>query len=93
MDAELVRHVARLARIALAEGETEAQVEHFDRLLAMVSVLERAALDGVEPMHHPLDLAQPLRADEAAPVPGDEALLALAPDSEAGLFLVPKVIE
>ncbi len=93
MDTATVTHVARLARLALGDDEIAAQVEHFDRLLQMVSVVADAELDGVEPMHHPLDLSQPLREDSAKPPPGTAALLALAPDADDEHFLVPKVIE
>jgi aspartyl-tRNA(Asn)/glutamyl-tRNA(Gln) amidotransferase subunit C len=93
MDVATVRHVARLARIALEGDELEAQSGHFDRLLELVSVIQDVELDLVVPMHHPLDLQQPLRPDSPARPPAAEALMALAPESEDDLFLVPRVIE
>ena len=93
IDKETVAHTARLARIALTEDETDAQCEHFRRLLDMVSQLHREALPDLPPMHHPLDLLQPLRQDQPEPAAGTDALLAGAPAESDGLFLVPKVIE
>lgn len=93
IDKETVAHTARLARIALSEDETEKQREHFSRLLEMVSQLHEAELPDLPPMHHPLDLLQPLRSDEARTAAGTDALMAGAPAESDGLFLVPKVIE
>ena len=56
---------------------------------------EMQAVDtaGVEPMSHPRDVAQRLRPDEVTETDRRARLLPLAPRSEAGLYLVPKVIE
>ena len=49
--------------------------------------------DGVEPMSHPQELAQRLRADVVGETDRRAAYQAIAPQTEAGLYLVPKVIE
>lgn len=92
-----VLRIARLARIAIAPDETGAVVERLNRVLALVDEMRKVDTQGVEPMAHPVELAaaaaQPMRADEATAPDLREAYQAVAPAVEAGLYLVPKVIE
>ena len=88
-----VRHVARLARLELTPEEIERMVHDLDSILGYVELLESVATDDVPPTTHPLDIPTPLRPDRASdPLPVESAVAA-APASEAGAFLVPKVIE
>lgn len=93
IDPDIIRHMARLARIRLEPNEIEPQREHFSRLLDLVSRLADAELAEVPPMHHPLDLSQPLREDRAVTASAGTELLKRAPAAAEQLFLVPRVIE
>lgn len=84
-----VRHVARLARLGLAEGEAERLRDELVRILDHVSQIAQLDLAGVPPTSHPLDLVN-VTADDA---PHDslplEDVLSNAPVAEGGLFKVP----
>jgi aspartyl-tRNA(Asn)/glutamyl-tRNA(Gln) amidotransferase subunit C len=88
-----VRRVAQLARLRQDDAEAESMLIELNRIFALIG--EMAAVDtaSVEPMSHPRDVAQRLRPDRVTEPDQHDALLALAPRAEAGLYLVPKVIE
>jgi len=88
-----VRHLARLARIAIRPDETESVLERLNGVLRLVDEMRRVDTTGIEPMAHPLDAAQRLRADEVTESDQRKAYQSVAPAVEGGLYLVPKVIE
>jgi len=89
-----IEKIAYLARLALSESEIPHYVEALSRILALVAELEAADTSQVEPMAHPLPgLRQRLRPDLVATVNERELLQRNAPQVEAGLYLVPRVIE
>jgi aspartyl-tRNA(Asn)/glutamyl-tRNA(Gln) amidotransferase subunit C len=88
-----IRRLARLARIALQPGETEAVGARLNRILALVGEIQAVDTAGIEPMSHALDLVQRLRPDEVTEENRRELYQAVAPAVEDGLYLVPKVIE
>jgi aspartyl-tRNA(Asn)/glutamyl-tRNA(Gln) amidotransferase subunit C len=88
-----VRHIAKLARIELAEGEDEATLGKLSAIFGLIEVMQAVDTSGVEPMSHPQDLAQRLRPDAVTEADRRDAFQAVAPQTEAGLYLVPKVIE
>lgn len=86
--------IARLARLALSEAEVPAYRDSMSRIMALVGELDRAATVGVEPMSHPLPgQSARLRPDVAVAAESRELLQRNAPRAEAGLYLVPRVIE
>jgi len=86
--------IAQLARLALTESEVPLYVENLSRIMALVGELERADTSQVEPMAHPLPgQRQRLRADEITVTDSHELYQQNAPQVEAGLYLVPRVIE
>lgn len=91
---EDVAHVARLARLALADDERQRMASQLGRILQYVEQLAELDLRGVEPLTHPLaDLVNVFREDEVEPgLPREEAL-ANAPDREGPYFRVPAVLE
>lgn len=95
LDPQTVETIAALARLAVDDDQVANYQRELSAILALAEQLEQADVAGVEPLAHPLELTQRLRADQ--PHPGGEAqreqLLEGAPATEAGLFLVPKVIE
>jgi aspartyl-tRNA(Asn)/glutamyl-tRNA(Gln) amidotransferase subunit C len=88
-----VRHIARLARIALRPGESAAVTERLNRVLAMVDQMRQVDTAGVAPMAHAQELVQPLREDSVTETDQRERYQSVAPAAEEGLYLVPKVIE
>jgi aspartyl-tRNA(Asn)/glutamyl-tRNA(Gln) amidotransferase subunit C len=93
---EQVRRVAHLARIEISDVEADSTLGHLNEILALIEEMQAVATQGVEPMAHAQDVAQRLRADrvtESDQLQQRAAFLAIAPETEAGLYLVPKVIE
>jgi len=90
---EQVRHIARLARIAMSDAEIEALVPELNNILGWVEQLGEVNTDGVEPLTAVID--QKLRLRDDAVTDGDcrDAVLANAPEAQHGFFAVPKVIE
>ena len=89
-----VENIAHLARLEIAEAELPVYVGSLSAILAFVEQLSGAATGDVEPMAHPLEgQVQPLREDSVTETDRREAYQANAPAVEAGLYLVPKVLE
>jgi aspartyl-tRNA(Asn)/glutamyl-tRNA(Gln) amidotransferase subunit C len=88
-----VESIAHLARLAVAEEEIDRYTRELSRILDLVAQLQRVDTTGVLPMAHPLDATQRLRPDVVTEVVDREAFQAHAPLTQAGLYLVPKVIE
>ncbi|MCK0164277.1 Asp-tRNA(Asn)/Glu-tRNA(Gln) amidotransferase subunit GatC [Marinobacter sp. S6332] len=90
---EDIEKVAVLARIRLDEEQILALENDLGNILSLVDELSAADTDNVEPLAHPLDAVQRLRADEVTETNQREAFQAIAPATESGLYLVPRVIE
>lgn len=88
-----VEKIAHLARLAMSDQELEAVTGDLSNILDLVAQMEQADTTDVEPMAHPLHMAQRLRADEVTEEDQREQFQAIAPLTEAGLYLVPRVIE
>jgi aspartyl-tRNA(Asn)/glutamyl-tRNA(Gln) amidotransferase subunit C len=90
--AEQVRHVAKLARLALGEAELARLGPQLESILEYVAHIGEVDVAHVEPMAHALPLANVLREDVVGPsLPLDQALRN-APDTDGPFFKVPKVI-
>lgn len=90
---EQVASIAKLARIQLNPDEASSLKSDLNEILAFVEQLSTAPTQDISPMAHPLGQAQPLRQDNVTQTNERERLQAIAPAVEAGLYLVPKVIE
>lgn len=88
-----VRKIAHLARLRIEEDDIPNYAQNLSRIIDFVDQLEQADTSDVEPMAHPLDKAQPLRADEVTETDQRDEYQKNAPKVEAGLYLVPRVIE
>ncbi|MGA2025219.1 MAG: Asp-tRNA(Asn)/Glu-tRNA(Gln) amidotransferase subunit GatC [Steroidobacteraceae bacterium] len=89
-----IENIAELARLALSENEVPVYVESLSRIMALVGELERADTSAVEPMAHPLPgQQQRLRADAVTETDQHALYQRNAPQTQAGLYLVPRVIE
>ena len=93
LDTEAVRKIAHLARLGVEESEYELYARNLSDILSFVEQLNAVDTQGIEPMAHPLDASQRLRADEVSETDQHEQFQRIAPKVEAGLYLVPKVIE
>jgi len=88
-----IEKVAVLARIRVDEEQVSALEKDLGNILDLVDQLAAADTDSVEPMAHPLNAVQRLRADEVTETNQREVFQAIAPATENGLYLVPRVIE
>lgn len=88
-----VKRIARLARIRVSEAEAAQTQTQLNGIFALIEEMQGADTAGIAPMAHAQDLSQRLRPDEASEPNRREAFQAVAPQTENGLYLVPKVIE
>lgn len=88
-----VAQIAHLARLAVSAEDTETHARNLSEILDFVETLGTADTRGVEPLAHPLDMTQRLRADEPSEPDQRDRFQAIAPATEAGHYLVPRVIE
>jgi aspartyl-tRNA(Asn)/glutamyl-tRNA(Gln) amidotransferase subunit C len=89
-----VEKIAHLARLSITEQEMPAYVTGLSSIVNFVDELSRAETGAVEPMAHPLDgQHQRLRADVVSETDQHEKYQANAPNVQAGLYVVPRVIE
>ena len=88
-----VKRVAKLARLGLAEAETTEILTRLNSIIALVDQMQQIDTEGVAPLAHPLELRQTLRADAVAETNQRDKFQAIAPHTDAGLYLVPKVVE
>lgn len=93
IDPETVRKVARLARIRVEDEALPALAEDFSRILDFVEQLGEVDVEGVEPMVSVTPMRLHRRADEATDGGRPDLVLANAPDTREGFFVVPKVVE
>jgi aspartyl-tRNA(Asn)/glutamyl-tRNA(Gln) amidotransferase subunit C len=94
LDLTTVDKIAHLARLALADAERDKYRQELNKILAAIEEINAIDTSHVQPMAHSMDeLTQRLRADEISETNQRDRFQAIAPATEAGLYLVPKVIE
>lgn len=93
LDAKEVRAIATLARLAISADDIAVYARNLSRIIDFVDQLNQTDTDAVEPMAHPLNMTQRLREDEVSEGNQRELFQRNAPLTEAGLYLVPRVIE
>jgi aspartyl-tRNA(Asn)/glutamyl-tRNA(Gln) amidotransferase subunit C len=93
LEASEIAKLAQLARINIEPEMVNEVTESIGRILDLVNQLQTADTTDVEPMTHPLDLVQRLRADVVTEINQRDELQAVAPAVDKGLFLVPKVLD
>lgn len=93
LEPETVRGIAHLARLAIEDEDVPAYARNLSRILDLVEQMNRVDTGGVEPMAHPQDAVQRLREDRVTETDQRERFQAIAPQTEAGLYLVPRVVE
>jgi len=90
---EEVEKIAHLARISLNESSIPLYTHHLSEILTLVEQMNNVDTKGITPMAHPLDATARLRADVVSESNVRELFQSIAPQTEGGLYLVPKVIE
>lgn len=93
VDADTVRRIAHLARIAIKEEEVEHLKGELNAMLAFVEQLSEVDVTGVEPMTSVTPMAMKKRVDEVTDGGIAEDIVRNAPVTEDNFFLVPKVVE
>ena len=89
---EEVRHVARLARLALTDEQVETMRTELNAILAYAEEVQQVAAADVPPTSHAFPLENVLRPDEATAVLPRDEVLAGAPQPEDGRFAVPAIL-
>lgn len=90
---EQVQRIAHLARIEISAAEAATTQGHLNGIFQLIEQMQAVDTRGVDPMAHAQDLGQRLRDDTVTEEDRRAAFQAVAPEIEAGLYLVPKVIE
>jgi aspartyl-tRNA(Asn)/glutamyl-tRNA(Gln) amidotransferase subunit C len=94
LNRDQINVIAHLARLSLTDTEVPVYQDSLSKIVDLVGQLDAAPTQGVEPMAHPLPgLAQRLRPDVVTEKDQHELFQRNAPQVEAALYLVPKVIE
>ncbi len=93
IDADTVRRIAYLARIAVAEEDIEHLRGELNAILTFVEQLSQVEVTGVEPVTSVVPMQLKKRADKVTDGEIREEVLRNAPATEDGFFLVPKVVE
>ena len=88
-----IRKIANLARLHIDENEVEQYQHDLSRILEFVEQMNQVDVGDIEPMAHPQDLAQCLRNDQVTETDQRDKFQSIAPATQDGLYLVPKVIE
>jgi aspartyl-tRNA(Asn)/glutamyl-tRNA(Gln) amidotransferase subunit C len=88
-----IAKLATLARLDIDEDMVDSVAGKISDILSMIDALQAADTSAVEPMANPLDAQQRLRADLVTETDQHEAFQAIAPKTEDGLYLVPRVID
>jgi aspartyl-tRNA(Asn)/glutamyl-tRNA(Gln) amidotransferase subunit C len=90
---EDVTRIALLSRIELSGEEREATRDQLNGILGFIEQLQEVDTTGIEPMAHAVDVVQRLRPDVVTETNRRADFQAIAPETEGGLYLVPKVLE
>ena len=88
-----IEKIAHLARIRIAPDQIDEVASRLSDILGMVDQMQAIDTSNVVPMANPHDATQRLRPDAVTELNQRDTFLAIAPQTEDGLFLVPKVIE
>jgi aspartyl-tRNA(Asn)/glutamyl-tRNA(Gln) amidotransferase subunit C len=88
-----VTQIAHLARLGIDKQDIDSYAKDLSGILDLMTQMSELNTDHVDPMAHPMDQVQRLRVDTISEPNNREKFMSIAPQAEAGLYLVPKVIE
>ena len=90
---DLIKYLEKLARITLNEDEEKKVGNEFQDILTYIDMLNELDTDGVEAMSHCFPVTNVMREDEVAPSMSPDEIVANAPESQDGYFVVPKTVD
>ena len=90
---EDVKRIAHLARLAVSEDEATEVLVQLNGIFGLIEEMQAVSTAGIDPMSHAQDVVLRLREDVVSEGDQHELFQSMAPQVEAGLYLVPKVIE
>ena len=93
IEVDEVKKIARLASLDVKDEDIQSYATNLSNILDLVEQMNAVDTSGVTPMSHPFDAVQRLRDDVVTDPDRREDFMAIAPKTEDGLYLVPKVIE
>ena len=93
IEVDEVKKIAKLAALNVDDADLESYATNLSNILDLVAQMEAVDTTGVTPMSHPFDVVQRLREDVVTEPNRREEFLEIAPKTEDGLYLVPKVLE
>ncbi|PHR51041.1 Asp-tRNA(Asn)/Glu-tRNA(Gln) amidotransferase subunit GatC [Cycloclasticus sp.] len=93
IQSEDVLKIAHLARLGIQQEQLESYASDLSNIMLLVEQMNQVDTTDIEPMAHPLDQFQRLRADVVSESNQRDILQDNAPSIEDGLFLVPRVID
>lgn len=93
LDAEAIGKIANLSQLAFNENQAAEYAQSLNKILGLMQDLQSIDTTGIEPLKSPFDNPQPLRADVVTEPNLRDAYQAVAPATQDGLYLVPRVIE
>ena len=93
IDIDEVKKIAKLASLNVADADLEAYATNLSSILDLVAQMNEVDTTGVTPMSHPFDALQRLREDVVTDFDRRDEFQKIAPKTQDGLYLVPKVIE
>jgi len=93
LDQQQVRDIADLARLQIDDNQIAEYQQNLTNILDLVDQLAAVDTSSVEPLAHPLDAVQRLRADVVTETDQREHFQQIAPQTENGYYLVPRVVE
>lgn len=88
-----VENIAHLARLHLTDTEKQEAAKSMSNILELIDQMQSVDTENVEPLAHAFDAVQRLREDKVTETDQRDELQKIAPETDQGLFLVPKVIE
>ncbi|MGN0515959.1 Asp-tRNA(Asn)/Glu-tRNA(Gln) amidotransferase subunit GatC [Eubacterium sp.] len=90
---DLIKYLEKLARITLSEDEEKKVGNELQDILTYIDMLNELDTDGVEAMSHCFPVTNVMRDDEVAPSMSPDEIVANAPESQDGYFVVPKTVD
>jgi aspartyl-tRNA(Asn)/glutamyl-tRNA(Gln) amidotransferase subunit C len=93
LSADDVKRIAGLARIEIDDAQALATQAQLNTIFDLIATMQAVDTRDVAPMAHAQEVTQRLREDKVTETDRHAAFQAVAPAVEAGLYLVPKVIE
>ncbi len=88
-----IEKIAHLSHLIITPHQTKELANNFSKIIKLVEHMKECDTEGITPLSHPLDTTQPIRPDIVTEEDQRERMQAMAPDTEAGLYIVPPFIK